>query len=81
VVNVLLNNASVPGTFLAAASYATSNATQIAIADVNGDGLVDIVVPVGVSHPLVSGVYTNNPGVLLQVAGSPGTFAAVQDLP
>jgi hypothetical protein len=81
VVNVLLNNASAPGAFLAAASYATSNATQVAIADVNGDGMVDIVVPVGVSHPLVSGVYTNNPGVLLQVAGSPGTFAAEKDLP
>jgi hypothetical protein len=26
-------------------------------------------------------VYTNNPGVLLQAAGSPGTFGAVQDLP
>jgi hypothetical protein len=29
----------------------------------------------------VSGVVTNNPGVLLQVAGSPGTFSAEQDLP
>src|ERR1700722_109300 len=81
VVNVLLNSASTPGTFLAAASYATTNASQVAVADVNGDGLPDILVPVGVSHPLVSGVYTNNPGVLLQVAGSPGTFAAEKDLP
>jgi hypothetical protein len=81
VVNVLLNNASAPGTFLAAASYATTNASQVAVADVNGDGLVDIVVPVGVSHPLVNGIYSNNPGVLLQVAGAPGTFAAEQDLP
>jgi hypothetical protein len=81
VVNVLLNNASAPGTFLAAASYATTNASQVAIADVNGDGLVDIVVPVGVSHPLVNGIYTNNPGVFLQVAAAPGTFAAETDLP
>jgi hypothetical protein len=51
------------------------------VTDVNGDGLVDIVVPVGVSHPIVSGIATNNPGVLLQVSGSPGTFGAVQDLP
>ena len=81
VVNVLLNSATAPGTFLAAASYATTNATQVAIADVNGDGLLDIVVPVGLSHPLVNGIYTNNPGVLLQVAGKPGTFGAEQDLP
>jgi hypothetical protein len=78
---VLLQSGSVPGRFLAATSYATENATQIAIADVNGDGLVDIVVPVGVSHPLLNGIYSNNPGVLLQVAGKPGTFAAEQDLP
>lgn len=80
-VNVLLQNASVPGTFLAAASYAVTNATQIAVSDVNGDGLPDIVVPIGVSHPLQNGVYVNNPGVLLQVAGKPGVFSAEQDLP
>jgi hypothetical protein len=42
---------------------------------------MDIVVPVGVSHPIVSGIVTNNPGVLLQEAGAPGSFGAVQDLP
>ena len=81
VVNVLLQRASAPGTFLAAATYPVTNANEIAVADVNGDGLVDIVVPVGVSHPIVSGIITNKPGVLLQVAGSPGTFGALKDLP
>ena len=81
VVNVLLQSASAPGTFLAAATYPVSNASEIAVTDVNGDGLVDIVVPVGVSHPIVSGIITNNPGVLLQVAGSPGTFGTLKDLP
>jgi VCBS repeat protein len=80
-VNVLLQNASSPGTFTAAASYPVTNANEVAVADVNGDGHVDIIVPVGVSHPLVNGVYTNNPGVLLQVASAPGTFGAEQDLP
>jgi hypothetical protein len=81
VVNVLLQSATTPGMFLTAASYPVTNANEIAVADVNGDGLVDIVVPAGVSHPIVSGIVTNNPGVLLQVAGSPGTFSALKDLP
>jgi len=80
-VSVLLQDATSPGTFLAANNYTVTNANEVAVADVNGDGLLDIVVPVGVSHPIVSGVVTNNPGVLLQVAGSPGTFSALQDLP
>jgi hypothetical protein len=80
-VSVFLQNAASPGVFLAANNYTVTNANEVAVADVNGDGLVDIVVPIGVSHSIVSGVVTNNPGVLLQVAGTPGTFSAEQDLP
>ena len=80
-VSVFLQIAAVPGTFSTAANYPVSNANALGLADVNGDSLVDIVVPIGVSHPVVSGIVTNNPGVLLQVAGAPGTFGAIQDLP
>ncbi len=80
-VAVLLQVAAAPGTFAAAVNYPVYNATQVAIADVNGDGLSDIIVPSGVSTPVVNGVVTNNPGVLLQKTGSPGTFGALQDLP
>ena len=80
-VTVLLQNASSPGTFMAAANYAVMNSNQIAIADVNGDGHLDIIVATGLSQTIVNGVITNNPGVLLQNAASPGTFGALQDLP
>jgi hypothetical protein len=80
-VTVLLQNAAIPGTFLAAANYAVRNANQIAIADVDGDGHLDIVAGTGPAHPIESGVATNSPGVLLQNAASPGTFGALQALP
>jgi hypothetical protein len=80
-VSVLLANAASPGTFVAAADYAVTNAHQIAVADVNGDGLPDIVVGTGATQTLVNGVYINGPGVLLQDASTPGTFAALQNLP
>ena len=78
---ILLQNASSPGTFMAAANYPVTNANQIAIADVNGDGHLDIIVASGLSQAIQNGVVTNNPGVLLQNASSPGTFAALADLP
>jgi hypothetical protein len=84
-VSVLLQNAAAPGTFLAATNYAVQNANQIAIADIHDSDLVtgpvDIVVATGATHPTVNGVITNSPGVLLQSATAPGTFAALQDLP
>lgn len=80
-VSVLLQNPATAGTFLAATNYTVSDANEIAVADVNGDGLVDIVTGAGATHPVVNGIYTNTPGVLLQVASAPGTFAALQDLP
>jgi FG-GAP-like repeat len=80
-VSVLLNNASSPGTFAAAAVYAAPNANQIAIADVNGDGLPDIVVATGPTQTLTNGIYQIGPGVLLQNAASLGTFGALQQIP
>jgi hypothetical protein len=67
-VNVLLQNPAVPGTFLAPASYPVPQgrvAQAIIVADVDGDGLPDIL-------------YGDSKGVsvLLQSAAAPGTFAA-----
>jgi FG-GAP-like repeat len=80
-VSVLLQNPALPGSYLAASNYAVQNANQLAIADVNADGLLDIVIATGPTHPVVNGVISTHPGVLLQSATAPGTFAALQDLP
>src|SRR5882672_794212 len=80
-VSVLLQDPANPGAFLAATNFTAEDANEVAVADVNGDGLPDIVIATGPTQPVVNGVTTSNPGVLLQIATAPGTFAAPADLP
>jgi len=66
-VSVLLQDSAHPGTFLLPATNypALGQPLSVTIADLNGDGLRDIVIADGPSA-----------GVLSQNAGSPGTFGA-----
>ncbi len=80
-VSVLLQDAAHPGQFLSAVNYPVTDANEVAVADINGDNLPDIIIATGATHPLVNSVSVNEPGVLLQIPGSPGTFSALQDLP
>ncbi len=68
-VSVLLNSAATPGTLLAPTVYASggTNPIELAINDLNGDGRADIA---------VSNYGSDNVGVLLNSAATPGTFAA-----
>jgi hypothetical protein len=72
-VNVLLQNAASPGTFLPAVSYPIapgSLAQDIVVADVNADGRPDII---------IGG--TNAVSVLLQNPATAGTFLAATNYP
>jgi len=80
-VTVFLQSAATAGTFQTATTYPADDANEIAVADVNGDGYRDIIVATGPAQMAVNGVTPNNPGLLLQNSGSPGTFGALQALP
>jgi hypothetical protein len=80
-VSVLLQDPANAGAFLAATHFTAEDANEIAVADVDGDGHLDIVIASGPTRPVVGGVTTAHPGVLLQSATTPGTFAAPTDLP
>ncbi len=80
-VSVLLQDPANPGAFLPSTDFTAEDANEIAVADVNGDNRPDIIIATGPTQPVVNGVTTSNPGVLLQSATSPGTFAAPVDLP
>jgi FG-GAP repeat len=79
--SVLLQDPTNRGTFNAASNYATPDANEIAVADLNGDGKPDIVVGTGPAQTITKGVAPNVPGVLLRNGCLPGTFGASQVLP
>jgi FG-GAP-like repeat len=80
-VSVLLQDAANPGVFLAVSNFTAEDANEVAVADINGDGFLDIVIATGPTHPVVNGVTTAHPGVLLQSTTTPGVFATPVDLP
>ena len=71
-ISVLQHDPAHPGSFLAAVNYGVGQNLYIALADMNGDGLPDIVADHGPSN--------SGAGVLYQDAAHPGTFGSFQDL-
>jgi hypothetical protein len=84
-IGFLYQDSARPGQFFAAQNYSpyfTNNTTgdhisydfsYIGLGDVNGDGLLDIIVNIGPS-------FGTTPGVILQTAGHAGQFGSYQDL-
>jgi hypothetical protein len=73
-VAVLLQNAASPGTFAAPVTYATYPAISVAVGDLNGDGLPDLVIASPPSVGLSTGLDAVQ--VLYNVGSSPGTFGS-----
>jgi hypothetical protein len=69
------------GTFNTAVVYQAPGAYGIALGSISGGANPDIITSNGVTNPVVNGVVTTHPGVLLNSSASPGTFGALQDLP
>jgi hypothetical protein len=74
-VTIFFQNPASPGTFMAGVSFpAGAQPQSVRIADVNGDGLPDLVV--ANRGPGNDGTGTAGVSVILQNAASPGTFLA-----
>jgi uncharacterized protein (DUF2141 family) len=81
IVAVLLQDAIRAGAFQEASNYgAPISASAVAVADIDGDGLPDIVTNSGITSTNDGGVLRTPPGVLYQDPNRPGSFLALQDL-
>jgi hypothetical protein len=78
---VLLQDPTHPGAFPTATTYAAPlGANALAVADINGDGLPDIVTESGISSSVVNYLLRTPPGVLYQDPSHPGSFLPLENL-